>query len=43
MLTGSSDIFTSGASVDSLAGRVSTLILRPVRTAEIAGSAPCLT
>src|SRR5271170_5291674 len=29
VLTGSSDIFTSGASLDSLAGRVSTLTLRP--------------
>jgi uncharacterized protein len=42
VLTGSSDIFTSGASVDSLAGRVSTLTLRPFSTAEIFGSGPCL-
>jgi predicted AAA+ superfamily ATPase len=42
VLTGSSDIFTSGASVDSLAGRVSTLTLRPFSTAEIFGSGPFL-
>jgi len=42
VLTGSSDIFTSGVSVDSLAGRVSTLTLRPFSTAEIFGSGPCL-
>lgn len=42
VLTGSSDIFTSGASVDSLAGRVSTLILRPFSAAEVFGSGPCL-
>lgn len=42
VLTGSSDIFTSGASVDSLAGRVSTLTLRPFSTAEIFGAGPCL-
>ena len=42
VLTGSSDIFTSGASLDSLAGRVSTLTLRPFSTAEIFGSEPCL-
>lgn len=42
LLTGSSDIFTSGASMDSLAGRVSTLTLRPFSTAEIAGAGPCL-
>ena len=42
VLTGSSDIFTSGKSYDSLAGRVSTLILRPLSTAEIFGAGPCL-
>jgi uncharacterized protein len=42
VLTGSSDIFTSGKSADSLAGRVSTLTLRPFSTAEIFGAAPCL-
>lgn len=41
LLTGSSDIFTSGKAIDSLAGRVSTLTLRPFSAAEIAGSGPC--
>lgn len=41
ILTGSSDIFTSGQAYDSLAGRVMTLTLRPLSAAEVAGAAPC--
>lgn len=41
VLTGSSDIFTSGKAYDSLAGRQMTLTLRPLSTAEIARAAPC--
>jgi len=41
LLTGSSDIFTSGKAIDSLAGRVSTLTLRPFSAAEIEGEGPC--
>jgi uncharacterized protein len=41
VLTGSSDIFTSGKAYDSLAGRVMTLALRPLSAAEIAEKAPC--
>jgi hypothetical protein len=41
VLTGSSDIFTSGKAYDSLAGRVMTLTLRPLSAAEIAQAAPC--
>lgn len=41
ILTGSSDIFTSGAAYDSLAGRVATLTLRPLSAAEIFGASPC--
>lgn len=41
VLTGSSDIFTSGKVYDSLAGRVMTLTLRPLSAAEIAEKAPC--
>lgn len=41
VLTGSSDIFTTAAAYDSLAGRVMTLTLRPFSTAEIAGNGPC--
>ena len=41
VLTGSSDIFTTGKAYDSLAGRVTTLTLRPLSAAEIAGTAPC--
>ncbi len=41
VLTGSSDIFTAGKAYDSLAGRVTTLTLRPLSAAEIAGAAPC--
>lgn len=42
VLTGSSDIFTTAAAYDSLAGRVMTLTLRPFSTAEITGKGPCL-
>jgi predicted AAA+ superfamily ATPase len=42
LLTGSSDIFTSGKAYDSLAGRVSTLMLRPFSAAEIFEVGPCL-
>lgn len=41
ILTGSSNIFTAGRAYDSLAGRVLTLTLRPLSSAEIAESAPC--
>lgn len=41
VLTGSSNIFTTGKAYDSLAGRVTTLTLRPLSAAEIAGAAPC--
>lgn len=41
ILTGSADIFTSGLALDSLAGRVLTLTLRPLSAAEIAGAGPC--
>ncbi|MGH9551593.1 MAG: ATP-binding protein, partial [Terriglobales bacterium] len=41
VLTGSSDIFSSGKVYDSLAGRVLTLTLRPLSAAEIAEQAPC--
>ncbi|MBE0533112.1 MAG: ATP-binding protein [Rhodospirillales bacterium] len=41
LLTGSADIFTSGKAIDSLAGRVSTLILRPFSAAEIVRAGPC--
>jgi len=41
VLTGSSDIFTTGTAYDSLAGRVMTLTLRPFSAAEIAGAGPC--
>jgi predicted AAA+ superfamily ATPase len=41
VLTGSADIFTSGKAYDSLAGRVTTLTLRPFSTAEIYHAAPC--
>ncbi|MGH6947447.1 MAG: ATP-binding protein [Kiloniellales bacterium] len=42
LLTGSSDIFTSGKAIDSLAGRVTTLTLRPFSAAETVGAGPCL-
>ena len=41
LLTGSSDIFTSPKSLDSLAGRVMTLTLRPLSSAEIKGASFC--
>ncbi|MBX9463036.1 MAG: ATP-binding protein [Aquamicrobium sp.] len=41
VLTGSANIFTSGKAYDSLAGRVTTLTLRPFSTAEIYRAAPC--
>lgn len=41
VLTGSSDIFTTGKAYDSLAGRVMTLTLRPLSAAEIAEQGPC--
>ena len=41
VLTGSSDIFSSGKAYDSLAGRVMTLTLRPLSASEIAERAPC--
>jgi predicted AAA+ superfamily ATPase len=41
VLTGSSDIFTAGKAYDSLAGRVVTLTLRPLSTAEIVERSPC--
>lgn len=41
ILTGSSNIFTTGQALDSLAGRVTTLTLRPLSTAEVARQSPC--
>lgn len=41
ILTGSSNLFTSGKAVDSLAGRVLTLTLRPLSVAEIEEVGPC--
>lgn len=41
VLTGSSNIFTTGKAYDSLAGRVMTLTLRPLSAAEIKQQAPC--
>lgn len=41
VLTGSSDVFTAGKAYDSLAGRVMTLTLRPLSTAEITERGPC--
>ena len=41
VLTGSSDIFTTPKALDSLAGRVSTLTLRPLSTAEIQRRGSC--
>lgn len=40
LLTGSSDILSSGRAQDSLAGRVATLRLFPLSAAEIAGAGP---
>ena len=42
ILTGSSDVFTTPKALDSLAGRVSTLTLRPLSAAEIQRQGPCL-
>jgi predicted AAA+ superfamily ATPase len=42
VLTGSSDVFTTPKALDSLAGRVSTLTLRPLSAAEIQRQGPCL-
>jgi predicted AAA+ superfamily ATPase len=41
VLTGSSDIFTTPKALDTLAGRVSTLTLRPLSAAEIRRAGPC--
>jgi len=41
VLTGSSDIFAGPKALDSLAGRVSTLTLRPLSVAEIKLRGPC--
>lgn len=41
LLTGSSDIFTSPKSMDSLAGRVMTLTLRPLSAAELKETSFC--
>lgn len=41
VLTGSSDIFTTPKALDTLAGRVSTLTLRPLSAAEIMRAGPC--
>jgi uncharacterized protein len=40
VLTGSSNIFTAPAALDSLAGRLTTLILRPLSSAEILRKGP---
>lgn len=42
LLTGSANVFGLEQAGDSLAGRVHTLILRPLSAAEIHGAAPCL-
>ena len=41
VLTGSSDVFATPKALDSLAGRVSTLTLRPLSAAEIQRRGPC--
>ena len=41
LLTGSSNIFSSAEVMDSLAGRVQTLVLHPLSAAEIHHGAPC--
>jgi uncharacterized protein len=41
VLTGSSDIFTMPKALDTLAGRVSTLMLRPFSAAEVLRAGPC--
>jgi len=42
LLAGSADIFTHAKALDSLAGRVRTLTLRPLSGAEIMGAGPAL-
>jgi len=41
VLTGSSDVFTTPKALDSLAGRVVTLTLRPFSGAEVVRAGPC--
>lgn len=41
VLTGSSDVFTTAKAYDSLAGRVTTLTLRPLSAAEIMAAGGC--
>lgn len=41
ILTGSSNIFTTGRALDSLAGRVMNFTLRPLSAAEVAQQSPC--
>lgn len=41
ILTGSSNIFTTGRALDSLAGRVMNLTLRPLSAAEVSRQSPC--
>ena len=41
VLTGSADVFGLTTTIDSLAGRVHTLVLRPLSVAEIHGAGPC--
>lgn len=41
ILTGSSNIFSTGRALDSLAGRVMNLILRPLSAAEVLRQSPC--
>ena len=42
VLTGSADVFSLTSTGDSLAGRVQTLVLRPLSAAEIKSAEPCL-
>jgi len=42
VLTGSADVFSLTSAGDSLAGRVHTLVLRPLSAAEVNGAGPCL-
>lgn len=42
VLTGSANVFSLASAGDSLAGRVQTLVLRPLSAAEINGAGPCL-
>lgn len=41
ILTGSADVFSLASAGDSLAGRVHTLVLRPLSAAEINNAGPC--